>query len=148
MSLYKIVSEEINNLIKGKFITEMDLETYGKLMNKTSDYPWVKYVGNENLASKYENINKLANDLFTKAFYKKFNIGLEVKNGNEVYKFHGIKFNANYTNYYLGFKTPSDDYIAIVPDNKSYYLSKRYGIEDNFDRESQKILVDMLKYNQ
>jgi hypothetical protein len=147
MKFKKIVLEEIDNLIKERFITELELSSYGKLMNKTSDYPWVKYLGNPELASKYKNINNLANELFTKAFYKKFEIGMEIKNGDEVYKFNGIKFNANYTNYYLYFKTGSHDYISIVTDNKNYYLSKRYGIEDNFDEESQKLLVNMLKYN-
>lgn len=145
MELDKIFLEEMDNLIRGKFITEMDIESYGKLKNKTSDYPWVKYFGNPELASKYKNINKLADDLFTKAFNKKYN-DVKIKNGNDLFTFQGIRFNTNYMNYHLIFKNSDDYHIFIKKDNKSYYVDK-YNFEDNFDQESQKIILDMLKYN-
>jgi len=128
-------------------INELELSTYAKSINKTSDYPWVKFLGDKlNVADKYGNINKLAKDLFSREFNKKYN-NISIKNGNTIFKFIDIKFNTNYTNYSLIFENDSNETLVIKYDKANGYYVDKYEFQDNFDEESKTILKDMLQYN-
>jgi hypothetical protein len=128
-----------------KFNEELNVETYADIMNKTENYPWVKFLGDKlNKADKMKTVNTLANELFTKEFLKEFNTGLTINNGDVEWTFEGIKFNANYTNYTLIFKAGNETLLVNYNDNTGYYLTG--GIEDNLDNESISLLKDMFKY--
>jgi hypothetical protein len=128
-----------------KFNEELNVETYADIMNKTENYPWVKFLGDKlNKADKMKTVNSLANELFTKEFLKEFNTGLTINNGDVEWTFEGIKFNANYTNYTLIFKAGNETLLVNYNDNTGYYLTG--GIEDNLDNESISLLKDMFKY--
>jgi hypothetical protein len=128
-----------------KFNEELKAETYADIMNKTENYPWVKFLGDKlNKADKMKTVNSLANELFTKEFLKEFNPGLTINNGNVEWVFEGIKFNTNYTNYTLIFKAGNETLLVNYNDNTGYYLTG--GVEDNLDNESISLLKDMFKY--
>jgi len=129
-------------------INELELSTYAKSMNKTEDYPWIGFVGNKVKAGKYENINTLAKDLFSREFNKKYN-NVSIKNGNTIFKFTGVRFNTNYTNYSLIFKNDSNrnELLFIQYDKSNGYYVDEHEFQDNFDEESKNILKDMLQYN-
>jgi hypothetical protein len=128
-----------------KFNEELNVETYADIMNKTENYPWVRFLGDKlNKADKMKTVNTLANELFTKEFLKEFNPGLTINNGDVEWTFEGIKFNANYTNYTLIFKAGNETLLVNYNDNTGYYLTG--GIEDNLDNESISLLKDMFKY--
>lgn len=128
-----------------EFNEELNVETYADIMNKTENYPWVKFLGDKlNKADKMKTVNTLANELFTKEFLKEFNPGLTINNGDVEWTFEGIKFNTNYTNYTLIFKAGNETLLVNYNDNTGYYLTG--GIEDNLDNESISLLKDMFKY--
>jgi len=128
-----------------KFNEELKAETYADIMNKTENYPWVKFLGDKlNKADKMKTVNSLANELFTKEFLKEFNPGLTINNGDVEWVFEGIKFNTNYTNYTLIFKAGNETLLVNYNDNTGYYLTG--GVEDNLDNESISLLKDMFKY--
>jgi hypothetical protein len=128
-----------------KFNEELKAETYADIMNKTENYPWVKFLGDKlNKADKMKSVNSLANELFTREFLKEFNPGLTINNGDVEWVFEGIKFNTNYTNYTLIFKAGNETLLVNYNDNTGYYLTG--GIEDNLDNESISLLKDMFKY--
>ncbi len=128
-----------------KFNEELNVETYADIMNKTENYPWVKFLGDKlNKADKMKTVNSLANELFTREFLKEFNPGLTINNGDVEWVFEGIKFNTNYTNYTLIFKAGNETLLVNYNDNTGYYLTG--GIEDNLDNESISLLKDMFKY--
>jgi hypothetical protein len=128
-----------------KFNEELNVETYADIMNKTENYPWVKFLGDKlNKSDKMKTVNTLANELFTKEFLKEFNPGLTINNGNVEWVFEGIKFNTNYTNYTLIFKAGNETLLVNYNDNTGYYLTG--GVEDNLDNESISLLKDMFKY--
>jgi hypothetical protein len=138
----KLIKENLEN------INELELDDYSKLMNKTHDYPWMKYLGDEAKSDKYENINKLANILFKREFYNKYPIGLEIRNGNTIYKFRGIGFNTNYTSYGLSFENEIEGTLDIIYDKSNGYYIKSSKIENNLDEDSKKLVIEMLKYNE
>jgi hypothetical protein len=152
MATKRISLNELRTLVKQivkeeRILKELDLSTYSKVMNRTYDYPWIKFLGDKmGVAKKYENINKIANELFKKEFNKKYNSTI-INNGNEIYNFYDIKFNTNYTNYLLIFKNKINDTLYIKFDKSNGYYVDKYNFEDNFDNTSKNKLKDMLQYN-
>lgn len=144
---------EIPQLDSEPKINELKLSSYAKLKNKTYDYPWIKFLGDKGKADQFEKINKSSTELFKREFYKKYPIGMEISFGNEIYKFIGIKFNTNYTNYNIHFKIKIDNDNAWEPIvHIAYNKSTGYYIQDNqlkkdLDEKSKNIVIDMLKYN-
>lgn len=146
----------INILLKeGELLKELDLDSYSKLMNKTADYPWIKFLnkGEEDKTYKsYSNINTSAKELFKREFYKIYPIGTKIQ-GDTTYVFKGISFNSNFTNYGLVFNSEAEnETISIVYDKeKGYYVKNDYyrdrPIGDTFNLETKQLLATMLKYN-
>jgi hypothetical protein len=123
---------------------ELNTQTYADLLNKTENYPWIKFLGDKlKKADKMEKVNILAKEHFTKAFMDEFKEGTKIKNGDKEYKFKGIKFNTNYTSYDLHFEGEKES-LTIKYDPSGYYLG--YGIEDKLDLNSIKIIKSMFKY--
>jgi hypothetical protein len=132
-------------------LNELDLSTYSKLMDKTESYPWIKFVGDKlNRAKKYQNINTLAKELFTKEFEKKYR-SQSIKNADHSYTFDQVRFNTNYTNYSLVFKSTSSDNpyttLVIKSAGKNGYRIDKSDFKDEFDEKSKTKLKEMLKYN-
>lgn len=127
-------------------LNELDLSTYAKMMDKTESYPWIKFLGDkQKVAEKYKNINTLAKELFTREFEKKYN-SESIKDGDTSYTFDTIKFNANYTNYSLIFKSKSGDRLLIKYATDGYYVDSS-DFKDELDERSKNKLKEMLKYN-
>ena len=125
------------------FNEELKTETYADIMNKTENYPWVKFLGDKlNKADKMQSVNVLAKELFTREFLKEFKPGITIKNGGETWKFEHLIFNANYTNYSLSF-TNGREYLVVKNKRDGYYLDAK---EDNLGETSKKLVIDMLKY--
>lgn len=139
-------------------LNELNVSTYADLMNKTYDYPWVKYfsknpdkdINPKELGNQQGRINTLAKNRFVEEFYKEFSqetISINTSKGK--YIFDSIKFKTNYTYYDLIFKGKGDydldDYLWIMPDNNNYYIDKKD--LKIIDDKSDKIIREMLKYN-
>jgi hypothetical protein len=126
-----------------KRFNELKTQTYADIMNNTEKYPWVKFLGDKfKKSDKMKNVNKLANEHFTKKIMDEFKES-EIVNGDKKYKFENIKFNSNWTNYDLVFKGDNTIYIKFDP-TVGYYLG--YGIKDDLDNKSKKLINDMFKY--
>lgn len=148
-----------NKFIAGKkyeeVLKELDLDSYSKLMNKTADYPWIKFLnkGEEDKKYKsYSNINASAKELFKREFYKTYPLGTEIQ-GDTTYVFKGISFNSNFTNYALAFNSmDGEKTIVILYDkDRGYYVKndqyKDRPVGDTFNPETKQLLATMLKYN-
>lgn len=124
------------------------LEDYARIMNKTADYPWTRNAGNKEEAERMEQANNSAKRNFEELFYRTFTKeATKIITNNGPYSFHGIKFNANYTNYSLIFKdnTSIGNYLWLKPEKNGYYIdSQNIKIAD---KASDDLLNKMLDYN-
>lgn len=138
-------------------INELNTSTYADLMNKTSEYPWVryfsknpdKYTNPKEPGTQQERINNSARDRFVSEFYKEFPKGSVIINTNEGrYKFSQISFRSNFTYYDVIFESMDDGigrFLWIMPSGNDYYIDKK-GLEIT-DNNSDKMIRELLKYN-
>lgn len=133
-----------------KKINELRSETYSDIMDRTQDYTWRSTEDElDPETEKLSRVNKLARERFEQEFYEEFPIGSRITNGDKVYTFDGLEFKTAYTNYNLVFNPVDSEFeqdpliIQYDPEN-GYYLG--YNIEDNLDRESISMIMDMFWY--
>jgi len=140
-----------NNIKDSNAVNELELSTYANQMDSTESYPWTKYASSDksskSIGNKKQRVNDLSKERFTHEFYKKYpKDTVDIVTNKGVLKFHGIKFNTNYTNYDLIFKDRTDSLIFIQSDPTGFYIDKHKGIEISDERSINKI-EDMLQYN-
>lgn len=157
----KMVYDAIVDFYENENINELNASTYSRVMNNTSEYPWDyffsknpdKAINPKELGTQKGRINKLAQELFIKEFYKEFPIGgITINTSEGEYIFIGIKFEANYTRYDAFFKEKSnyENYtgrtIWITPSGNDFYINISRGLTIT-DPESINKVKDILKYN-
>jgi hypothetical protein len=119
-----------------KKFEELSIGTYANLMDRTEGYPFTDFAGNKVKADKMNRINNYSNKRFQEEFYKLYpknqtKITFKDRESTHELSFDSIKFNTNYTNYDLIFKTEAGknvwisnpfyiepvslDYISILP---------------------------------
>ena len=101
-----------------KKFEELNLGTYANYMDNTESYPWTNFLGDKEKADKMSRVNKLAKKRFVDEFFnlypkKETKITFTDKQAEYELYLSDIKFNTNYTNYDLIFKTEGMQYINI-----------------------------------
>lgn len=146
-----------------KDLTELKTQTYADLMNKTENYPWDKFLSQdddkENPRKKYnkkQRINDLARERFESDFLKEFpKRKTMIKTNLGAAEFYGIKFNANYTSYDLLFTLVSSvhgrgEYKNIwitKSGTDGYYILYNNDGAIKLEPESEPLVKKMLSYN-
>ena len=108
-----------------KKFEELNLGTYANYMDKTESYPWTGFLGNKEKSDKMNRINNSARKRFTDEFFKLYpkkdtKIIFTDKQAEYELYLYDIKFNTNYTNYDLIFKTEGMQYVFI---NNPLYIT-------------------------
>ena len=104
-----------------KTFEELSLGAYANAMDRTENFPTVGFMSSHDTkkhASKMSRVNSIANARFREEFFKLYpkeetKIYFEDRQATYELKLYDIKFNTNYTNYDLIFKTESGQNIWI-----------------------------------
>jgi hypothetical protein len=112
-----------------KTFEELNLGTYANAMDNTENYPTAGFMASgdaKKRANKMARVNGLANARFQEEFFKLYpkvetKIYFEDRQATYELKLYDIKFNTNYTNYDLIFKTESGHNVWI---KNPYYIDK------------------------
>jgi len=112
-----------------KTFEELNLGTYANAMDSTENFPTVGFMASSDAkkhASKMARVNGMARARFQEEFYKTYPRGetkiyFEDRQATYELKFDIIKFNTNYTNYDLIFKTESGYNVWI---KNPFYIDK------------------------
>lgn len=159
--------DKLKNIIKSNILleerylnnnslNELEMNTYAKQMNNTSDYGWTtflsrdtdKYTNPKQKGNKEGRVNKLSRERFENGFYSTYPKGMRLNTNKGEVEFQFLKFETNYTKYYLYFRSIQDGSGFEVKHqgkgNDLYYNVE--GIE--FIDDSLNKVNDMLKYNE
>jgi len=141
-------------------VNELDIDTYAKQMNTTSEFPTRQfgekdYDNPRTKGNKQQRVNDLSKEGFERQFYSKYPKGqVTFKSNNGLWVFDAISFQANHTMYLLNLKGKStnggDDYIRISKDNNDelgYYIYSNDSRGLVFDEDSNNTLREMLKHS-
>jgi len=139
-----------------KTFEELSINKYANLMDRTENYPWSGFMATgdtKKKADKMGRINNASNKRFLEEFYKLYTKG-EIKiyfsdrYAEYELSFFDLKFNTNYTNYDLIFKTESGKSVWIK--NPFYIekidLEKISLLEVTIKPESKKLVNEMFNY--
>lgn len=139
--------------LKGKtIIKELDTDTYGRLMNKTSDFPTKKFNNpsdnRKDVGNQYDRINKSANEGFVNSFLKRYN-GTTIMTNSGEFTFKDVVIKTNHISYSLIFQgiyggDGSPITIKIDKDGSNpdgfYIDNKKIKISDEYKETVNKLL--------
>lgn len=135
------------------FVNEMNTDSYAKIMNKTSNYPWHNTLdssdSDKGKSKKEEKVNKLSKIRFEQEFYKEYpKETTKISTNLGDYVFIGLKYKTNSNRYDLGFMKKHGmgmhDYIWVSDDNGEIYSDNS---KVKIEEKSNALLNQMLKYN-
>ena len=156
--LFEVMSK-LDKTFKPK-LNELDINTYAKQMDTTSDYPWTKNIsgdyGDRGKGAKQGRVNKLSREGFLREFNKEFPKGMKIQTTIGEFDFHSLKFDSNYTGYDLIFQQirPKDnweDFLWIRSNHGSGFSVDKTDNNGSqvkiTDPKSIELINSMMRYN-